>query len=127
MPAAQELVPDSVAAVQAPVRVQVQASALGPERVQARITELASLLKEGLKEAGATLVTPEAPEMSGGVVVIQVPKEHQKTVVDTLYAKFGIAASTTGGLRLCPHVYNTRAHVMRAIEAVVSMRDLIKV
>jgi hypothetical protein len=36
------------------------------------------------------------------VVVIEVPKENQKTVVDTLYTKFGITASTTGGLRLCP-------------------------
>jgi selenocysteine lyase/cysteine desulfurase len=89
--------------------------------------ELAGLLKEGLKDAGATLVTPENPAMSGGVVVIQVPKENQKTVADTMYAKFGIAASTTGGMRLCPHIYNTRAHINRAIEGVASMRDLIKV
>ena len=98
-----------------------------PERVQARITELASLLKAGLKDAGATLVTPEDPALSGGVVVIEVPKENQKTVADALYAKFGIAASTTGGLRLCPHIYNTRAHVLRALNGVASMRDLIRV
>jgi len=98
-----------------------------PERVEARVTELATLLKHGLKEAGATLVTPESPAMSGGVVVIRVPKENQNTVVDTLYKKFGIAASTSGGLRLCPHIYNTREHVTRAIDAVGSMRDLIKV
>lgn len=97
-----------------------------PERVEARIKDLASLLKAGLKDIGATLVTPEDPKMSGGVVIIEVPKDNQKTVTDTLYSKFGIAASTTGGLRLCPHIYNTRAHVMRAIEAVASMRDLIK-
>ena len=100
---------------------------IGPERVQARITELARLLKEGLKSAGATLVTPEEPAMSGGVVVIEVPKENQKTVADTLYTKFGIAASTSGGLRLCPHIYNTREHITRAVEGVASMRDLIKV
>lgn len=97
-----------------------------PERVEARIKDLASLLKAGLKDIGARLVTPEDPKMSGGVVIIEVPKDNQKTVTDTLYSKFGIAASTTGGLRLCPHIYNTRAHVMRAIEAVASMRDLIK-
>lgn len=97
-----------------------------PERVEARIRELASLLKAGLKEAGATLVTPEDPKMSGGVVIIDVPKDNQKTVADTMYSKFGIAASTSGGLRLCPHIYNTRAHVMRAIQGVTSMRELIK-
>jgi selenocysteine lyase/cysteine desulfurase len=100
---------------------------IGPQRVQARIAELASLLKQGLKDAGATLVTPENPDLSGGVVVIEVPKDNQKTVVDTMYGKFGIAASSTGGLRLCPHIYNTRAHVMRTIEGVASMRQLIKI
>ena len=100
---------------------------IGPARVQARITELASLLKAGLKDVGATLVTPEDPALSGGVVVIQVPKENQKTVADTLYTRFGIAASTTGGLRLCPHIYNTRAHIQRAVDGIASMRDLIKV
>jgi selenocysteine lyase/cysteine desulfurase len=100
---------------------------IGRERIEARITELSSLLKEGLKNAGATLVTPEDPALSRGVVVIKVPKENQKTVADAMYAKFRIAASTTGGLRLCPHIYNTRAHILRAIDGVASMRDLIKV
>ena len=80
-----------------------------PERIQARVTELASLLKAGLKDAGATLVTPEDPALTGVVVVIEVPKDNQKTVVDTLYMKFGIAASTTGGLWLCPpHLQHPR-------------------
>lgn len=99
---------------------------IGPRRVEARIAELASQLKQGLKDLGATLVTPENPAMSGGVVVIEVPKENQKTVVDTLYSKFGIAASSSGGLRLCPHIYNTQAHIQRALDGVASMRDLVK-
>lgn len=99
---------------------------IGPERIQARIAELASLLKKGLTDAGATLVTPEDPASSGGVVIIEVPKDNQKTVADAMYTKFGIAASSSGGLRLCPHIYNTREHIMRAIEAVTSMKDLIR-
>jgi hypothetical protein len=69
---------------------------IGPHRIEARITELSSLLKQGLKDAGATLVTPEDPALSGGVVVIEIPKENQKTVADAMYTKFGIAASTSG-------------------------------
>ncbi len=99
---------------------------IGPQRIEARIKEHASLLKQGLKELGATLVTPEDPAMSGGVVIIEVPKQNQKTVVDTMYTKFGIAASSSGGLRLCPHIYNTRDHISRALDGVASMRDLIK-
>lgn len=62
-----------------------------------------------------------------GVVVIQVPKDNRKAVADTLYAKFGIAASTTGGLRLRPHVYNTHAPIRRAIDGVASMREMIRI
>jgi len=100
---------------------------IGPQRIEARIKEHASRLKQGLKELGATLVTPEDPAMSGGVVIIEVPKQNQKTVVDTMYTKFGIAASSSGGLRLCPHIYNTQAHISRALDGVASMRDLIKI
>ena len=80
-----------------------------------------------LKDAGATLVTPEDPALSGGVVIIEVPKANQAAVADAMYTKFGIAASTSGGLRLCPHIYNTREHVERAIKGVASMADLIRI
>jgi selenocysteine lyase/cysteine desulfurase len=100
---------------------------IGPQRIEARVRDLATQLKQGLKDLGATLVTPENPAMSSGVVIIEVPKPNQKTVVDTLYAKFGIAASSSGGLRLCPHVYNTQAHIKRALDGVASMRDLVRI
>ena len=38
--------------------------------------------------------------------------------------KWGIAGAATGGLRLCPHVYNTMAHVNRAVEGIRSVRQL---
>jgi hypothetical protein len=44
-----------------------------------------------------------------------VPAERSEEVYNKLYADYGIAGATTGGLRLCPHVYNTREHVERAV------------
>ncbi len=32
-------------------------------------------------------------------------------------------AASSGGLRLCPHIYNTQAHIQRALDGVASMRD----
>jgi hypothetical protein len=98
----------------------------------ARITELSSLLEHGLKDAGGTLVTLEDPALCGGVVVIAILKETQKAVADAMYTKFGIAASTNGDCdsartsTICPHIYNARAHIMRAIDGIASMRDLIR-
>jgi len=45
--------------------------------------------------------------------------------VEGLYTEHGIAAASTGGLRLCPHVYNTMAHVERAVAAVDALRAVI--
>jgi selenocysteine lyase/cysteine desulfurase len=98
---------------------------IGPERVEARMMELAAALKEGLKEAGFRLVTPLDASMSGGVVIIDVPQAARGKVLDRLYQEHGIAGSASGGLRLCPHLYNTREHVERALRGVRALRELI--
>jgi selenocysteine lyase/cysteine desulfurase len=83
------------------------------------------VLKEGLKEAGFKLVTPLPAELSAGVVIIEVPQPARGKVLDKLYTDYGLAGSASGGLRLCPHLYNTREHVERAVRAVTALRPLI--
>jgi selenocysteine lyase/cysteine desulfurase len=92
--------------------------AIGAARLEARVFELANALKTGLKEAGAELVTPLDAAISAGVCVIRVPPGKGGQVYQKLYAEYGIAGAATGGLRLCPHVYNTREHVERAVRGV---------
>jgi selenocysteine lyase/cysteine desulfurase len=91
---------------------------MGPQNVHDRVIYLADRLKQGLKNPGARLVTPESPEFSHGVVIIDINEEHRARISDMLYSKFGIAGSTTGGLRLCPHIYNTEPHIDRAVAGV---------
>ena len=90
--------------------------AIGPARVEARVTELASALKAGITGLGLTLVTPTEPALSGGVVITSVPSEKRRAVLNRLYEEHGIAGAGTGGMRLCPHIYNTMDHVERAVE-----------
>ncbi|MEN8129790.1 MAG: aminotransferase class V-fold PLP-dependent enzyme, partial [Pseudomonadota bacterium] len=91
---------------------------LGPKTIHDRVVFLADYLKQGLKKNGAKLVTPESSEFSHGVVIIDIPEDKRGKAADMMYNTFGIAGSTTGGLRLCPHIYNTEAHVDRAIAGV---------
>jgi selenocysteine lyase/cysteine desulfurase len=98
---------------------------IGPARIEARVLELTGRLKAGLKDLGATLVTPEDPRLSGGVCIVEVPNDRRPKLLDTLYDKHGIAGSSSGGLRLCPHLYNTAEHVDRAIAGVKSLRELL--
>jgi selenocysteine lyase/cysteine desulfurase len=43
-------------------------------------------------------------------------KDHQK-IYEALYAKNGVAGAATGGIRLCPHIYNTQEEIDRAVSA----------
>ena len=95
-----------------------QLELIGLQRIETRTIELSQLLKEGIVEAGIGLITPVDPMLSLGVCVIEVPLEKRSETVDSLYKNFGIAGAPTGGLRLCPAIYNTKEHVERAIAAV---------
>ena len=99
-------------------------AAIGAKAVDARVTELATALKEGLAELGMTLVTPPDPALSGGVCIVEAPGD-RSAAVRRLYEEHGIAGAGTGGLRLCPHVYNTMDHIARAVEAARTLRQVI--
>jgi selenocysteine lyase/cysteine desulfurase len=98
---------------------------VGHREVEARIVELATALKTAIAEKGFSLVTPIDPELSGGVCIVEVPSHQGRVVANRLYEEHGIAGAATGGLRLCPHVYNTMAHVQRAAEGIEALRSVI--
>jgi selenocysteine lyase/cysteine desulfurase len=92
---------------------------IGADVIYSRIRELASLMKEGLVGIpGINLVTPKTPDMSAGVVVFNFPGRDNRVIYDTLYDQERIAASTKGGIRLCPHIYNTRSEIELVVAAV---------
>ena len=91
-------------------------NAINSSRIEERVLELSAALKTGLSDAGLPLVTPQATELSGGVCIIELSQAKRNNIKNQLYEKYGIAGATAGGLRLCPHVYNTMEHVERAIE-----------
>jgi len=92
---------------------------IGPARVEARVVELASLLKSGLGAIpGAHPITPLSPELSGGVVIYRFEGVEARPLFEGLYEEYRVAGATTGGMRLCPHVYNTREDVERAVTGI---------
>jgi isopenicillin-N epimerase len=90
---------------------------LGADRIEQRTIELAQRLKQGVLAAGLELVTPLEESLSFGVCIIRVPAGEASMLSNRLYDEFGIAGAGTGGLRLCPAVYNTPQHVDRAVSA----------
>ena len=98
--------------------------AIGLDLVESRVRELSQRLKVDLRGIGASLVTPQAPALSAGVCIVSVPAANRRALADRLYHEHGIAGAATGGLRLCPHIYNTDEHVERAVRAVRALRTM---
>ena len=97
---------------------------IGPARVEARVRDLASLLKRSIADIGARLVTPVGDQFSAGVCIMEVASERRQLLFDAMYHDAGIAGSTSGGFRLCPHIYNTGEHVERAVRGIEKHRSL---
>ena len=99
---------------------------IGKDRIEARIRSLAALLKTRLKERIQDIKfrTPLKPEFSGGVVIFHIPSVDLSKVLDILYHKHNIGCAVfggeSGGIRFCPHIYNTIDEIDKAVDAVVS-------
>ncbi len=99
-------------------------ASIGTAKVEARVRELASVLKQSLDSIGARLITPGDKALSAGVCIVEVEPERRQALFEAMYDDFGIAGSTAGGFRLCPHIYNTREHVERAVRGLEAHRGL---
>ncbi len=93
-------------------------NAIGPARIQARILELSALLKEDVRKIPkAKLRTPTNPDLSAGVCSFEFEEMDNHKIYESLYTKHGIAGAATGGVRLCPHIYNTHEEIEHAVSA----------
>jgi len=101
---------------------------IGPAEVEMRVRQLAAALRGGLREGvpGIRFHTPEAAELSGGVVIFSLPGvTAHRPLFERLYEEYGIAGAPASGafegLRLCPHIYNTLDQIEHAVAAVASL------
>ncbi len=97
---------------------------IGIDRIEARIRQLSTRLMEQLQThlPAVEFTTPTVPELRAGVVIFSHPDIEGGTLFDRLYAEHDVAgARSGGGMRLCPHIYNTVDDVDRAAAAVAEV------
>jgi selenocysteine lyase/cysteine desulfurase len=100
---------------------------IGPDRVEARVRQLAAGLKHGLADRipGISFHTPRDPLRSAGVVVFAPPGADARQLFNALYSDHNIAGASMGGdftgVRLSPHIYNTMAEVERVVDVVAEL------
>jgi isopenicillin-N epimerase len=98
---------------------------LTPAGIERRAALLAQRLRDGLEDLGVAFVSPKKPALTSNVVVLSAPRENGAALVDRILQESGIIVAAVGGLRLTPHIYNTEAHIDRAVAAVEKARDLL--
>lgn len=91
---------------------------IGKQNIEERVKALNGYLKEQIQARvpKAAFVTPLSPDFSGGIVIIQIPGKDTKDIYQKLYERYGVACSPTGGIRLSPHIYNTRADIDKVVK-----------
>lgn len=96
---------------------------IGKKKVEERVMELSAYLKDQLRQhiPSITFVTPLSPDFSAGIVIINLPGKEPRDVFQKLYANHGIAAAATGGIRLSPHIYNTKADLDAVVNALKTL------
>ncbi len=96
---------------------------IGRKNIEARIVQLSTYLKQQIKDkiSQASFVTPMTPELSAGIVIINLPGKEIHEVTDKLYHSYGIATAPSGGIRLSPHVYNTKRDVDMTVKALAEL------
>ncbi|NET60434.1 MAG: aminotransferase class V-fold PLP-dependent enzyme [Symploca sp. SIO2E6] len=96
---------------------------IGQDVIEARIRELATRLKQKLNNYDWDLTTPIDNNLSHGVVISKVPdKPGQPSLYDYLYDEHRIATSSSGGIRICPHIYNLEEDIDNLVSAMNQWR-----
>lgn len=96
---------------------------IGKKNIEERVMELNAYLKEQIqaKVPKAKFVTPLAPAFSGGIVIIKVAEKNADDIYQKLYDQYGVACSPTGGIRLSPHIYNTKEDIDKVVKGLVAL------
>jgi selenocysteine lyase/cysteine desulfurase len=100
--------------------------AIGKTRVETRIHTLATKLKTELERIrGVRVVTPASPQLSAGIVCVEVDGQAPQRVVERLLSDHRVVASVTPYatpyVRFGPGLYSSEADVRRAAKALAAI------
>ena len=98
-------------------------NAIGKATVEARVRQLATRFRTGLKDVpGVKIGTSMTPELNGGLTTFYIPGIPKETITKVLMEREQIfipgSRLNANACRLSTHIYNTPAEVDRALEAI---------
>ncbi len=98
---------------------------LTPQFVEQTATAIADQLRDALSEFDAPFVSSRHPDFRSNVIILKASREQLRELPQKVFEHSGVITVATGGLRMSPHIYNTRDHVLRVAAAVKRYRSLL--
>lgn len=86
---------------------------VGLGEVEARVLRLAGLVRDALRDAGASVLGDENPRANGHIVAATLPGHDPGAVARQLETKDILVSARHGFLRVSPHFYNNEADIER--------------
>jgi selenocysteine lyase/cysteine desulfurase len=96
---------------------------IGIAETEAHVRELNALLRDGLDELGATVVTPREPELSGALLCVR--STDVNALVGALEEQGIVTSCRDDNLRISAHCYNTAEDVRVVLDALAARRELL--
>jgi selenocysteine lyase/cysteine desulfurase len=91
--------------------------AIGPERIELRVMELAGRTQDVLRGAGAVLLADSSPHYDSQIVTARFAGREAPAIARELQARKVLVAARHGNLRVSPHFYNDETDLARLAEA----------
>jgi selenocysteine lyase/cysteine desulfurase len=91
--------------------------AIGPERIERRVMELAGKTRDVLRAAGAVLLADGSPHYDSQIVTGRFAGRDAPAIARELQARKVLVAARHGNLRVSPHFYNNETDLARLAEA----------
>ena len=94
-----------------------------PAGIEKRSAELATRVRDGLTDLGLRLLSPTNATFASNVVIVPGEREQLIPLVGEIFSDSGVITAPVNGLRISPHIYNTKNHVDRLLASVKKFRD----
>ena len=97
--------------------------AIGPGLIEERVRALETRMREAVRERipGVEFHTADEPDRRAGVIVVRIGGADHAELYRRLYEEHRVGCALRGGefggIRLCPHIYNTMEEVERVADA----------
>lgn len=91
--------------------------AIGPERIENRVTDLAAKTRDALRSAGGSLPGDRSPHYDSQIVTARFSGRDAPVIARELQGRKVLVAARHGNLRVSPHFYNDEADLERLAEA----------